>query len=636
MQNWENRRSFLINSTAFVLLFLLIYFLTSILMGGVFAFITPVALWVWVLIINGFMLIMVATKFSEMKEGVDYVMKKLGAIEINPMNHNPIIARYMQVVSEMTIAANIKTPKLYLLPSYDINAFAISTNEYDVAIAATEGAVTRLTRSELQALVGHEISHILHKDPILNFRLIGWLFGLQSVYLYGHMMFSFFTREFFGDLDVLNRFCLGYSLRTVGSGGGGIAGKGDIFSLLFFCMLIVTLPIIGLSLLIMMVGAIGAICARIMKAIISREREYLADSESVRFVRGKFIVQVLEKIALLSGDEEYYNSTKMDATHQEFSHFYLQNYQEKTSIFDTHPPIMKRILKIYPRYRAINNDVYIKNLDQKFVDQSENSDDVLVSALHSYAISRRNNMGHNIVIELGLDQSMGIILNKLAKCYAVFISAHNVLIKRQQLEYLRGKLHQQLFFKVMQEAEVIIQKSDLQRLQILTSELPNFDRFAHFQVVEIEEICHTLAMMDDKLTIAEYCMFLMVRVQILKMAKKNGIDYQANLISINETSQQMANLLSVVTTITFHPNINSAEKCYVDIASYLQIPHDFQGMLSWQRVLDETLPLMVQLNLRDKEKLENIFMQLNASPQKSLDANSLLFILLRSFKQYFD
>lgn len=213
MKNWENRRTFIFNSFRLVTLFLVIYFLTSIVMGYALQFVSTVNAWIWIIICNVFMLIMVGTKFSELRGGVDYIMKKLGAIEINQYNQNPIIARYMHVVSEMVIAAGIKHPRLFVLPSYDINAFAISTNDKDTAIAITEGGLTRLTRTELQALVGHEISHILHEDPILNFRLIGWLYGLQSIYLYGYQMFMMFSGGRLGDLDILNRICLGYRFR---------------------------------------------------------------------------------------------------------------------------------------------------------------------------------------------------------------------------------------------------------------------------------------------------------------------------------------------------------------------------------------------------------------------------------------
>lgn len=627
MKNWENRRAYLLQSSIFMLAFLAIYSITSIAMGLILAWATPVNAWIWIIICNVFMLLMVWTKFVEMREGVDYVMGKLGAIEVNQFNQNPIVARYLQVVTEMSIAAGIVLPRLFILPSYDINAFAIATGRKDTAIAVTEGSISRLTRSELQALVGHEISHILHKDPILNFKLIGWLYGLQSIYLYGYTMFSFFTRHFFGDFDTINRFCLGYSMRTIGSGSREF-GEGNQFIVLL--IVFITSPVIILSLLIMFVGAIGAIFARIVKAVISRQREYLADAESVRFVRGRYIVQVLEKIALLEGDEEQYKTTSMDATHQEFAHFYLQNYHEKTSVFDTHPPILKRIRKIQPTYRLPGQSM-VKVLDQKFVDQNEQSDQVLVSALHDYAESRINNITHNVIIELGLDKSSQHIFTQLAKCYAAFIAPYDAVTRKQQLDYLASKLSPHLFNFVVRESDRLGKMSDLQRLQALTHELPKMDHLAQFQTQEIENICQTLINMDNKISVSEYCMILIVRVHIAKIGKVGMIDYSTHVDSIQLFEKPLSQLLSMTTTIIFRDKPKSAKHCYEDIAAFLNIHLPFDNDLCWQAVFDETLPLMKGLSVPDQAKVEEVFIQLNNMPRLNSDGQCLLFILQRAF-----
>lgn len=627
MKNWENRRSYLINSFLFVSAFLLVYSITSVAMGFVLAWATPINAWIWIVICNVFMLIMVWTKFVEMRAGVDYVMQKLGAIEINQFNQNPIVARYMQVVTEMSIAAGIPLPRLFILPSYDINAFAIATGRKDTAIAVTEGSISRLTRSELQALVGHEISHILHKDPILNFKLIGWLYGLQSIYLYGYTMFSFFTRHFLGDFDTINRFCLGYSMRTIGAGSREFGEGNSLFPVF---IIFITMPVIILSLLIMFVGAIGAIFARIVKAIISRQREYLADAESVRFVRGRYIVQVLEKIALLEGDEEQYNTTSMDATHQEFSHFYIQNYHEKTSIFDTHPPTLKRIRKIQPAYRWPSGGT-VKLLDQKFVDSSEKSDEVLVMALHDYASSRQNNVSHNIVIELGLDRSSQLIFTKLAKCYAAFVTPHDSKTRREQLNFLRSKLSPQLFKYVLNESDRLEKMTDLQRLQVLTAELPKMDHLAKFQIQDIENICKTLIDMDNKISLSEYCMILIVRVHIAKIGRSEAVEYSEQNDTIAMLSVPIAQLLSMTTTIVFAQKPESAMRCYNDIVEFLNIDIPYNDDLCWQTVFDETLPLMRGLSIGAQSRLEEVFLQLGKLPKLNLEGQCILFILQRAF-----
>lgn len=627
MTHWEHRRSLLINSTIFFIAFLGVYLLTSVAMGFALALIAPLPEWIFVIICNAFMLIMVWTKFSEMKEGIDYVMGRLGAIEINQFNQNPIVSRYLQVVTEMSIAAGIPVPKLFILPSYDINAFAISTGRNDTAIAITEGSITRLTRSELQALVGHEISHILHRDPILNFKLIGWLFGLQSIYLYGYSMFGIFTRHAFGDFDIINRFCLGYTLRTIGSGDGKVS-ESDL--MLNIVIVIFMFPVIVLSLLIMCVGAIGAIVARMLKALISRQREYLADAESVRFVRGRYIVQVLEKIAFLEGDDDNHKSTAFDATHQEFSHFYLQNYQVKRSIFDTHPPILHRIKKIQPTYRAPSH-AFIERLEKKFVDAAEQEDSILVSALHSYSMSRLTDLTHNIQRELGLDKSSQLVFMRLAKCYATFIATDDSGARLEQMEYLKKHLSNQLYNLVVKEAHSLVKLTELQRLQILTKELPSFDGLAKFQIQEIESICQALIDMDNQVTLSEYCMMLIVKVHISKVGKTGVIEYNDQLKSISALEQPIARLLSVTMAIVFEGNVKSAENCYADICEFLKISVPYQSDLQWSQVYDDVLPIMADLSAADQAKFESVFIELNKLPKISMEGRCILFILQRAF-----
>lgn len=627
MKNWENRRSYILNSFTFLLMFLLIYMLTSVVVGFGLSRITPVDAIVWIIVCNLFMLVMVWTKFDEMSEGVNYVMKRLGAIEVNQFNQNPIVARYIKVVTEMTIAAGVPLPRLFILPSYDINAFAIATNDRDTAIAVTEGAISRLTRVELQALVGHEISHILHEDPKLNFKLIGWLFGLQSIYLYGYTMFSFFTRHFFGDFDVINRFCLGYSMRTVGSGTSEFS-ESNVLLMIF--LMVALFPVILLSVVIMIFGAIGAVFARIIKSLISRQREYLADSESVRFVRGHHIVKVLEKIALLEGDEDEYNTTTLDAAHQEFSHFYLQNYQEKTSIFDTHPPILKRIRKILPSYTWPSKGT-VEILDSRFVDKSEENDEVLVMALHDYSDSRRTNINHNILMKLGLDGKSQFMFTQLSKCYAAFIACNDDLAKTAQLDYLRAQLTPQLYRQVTKKESELSRLADGQKLQWLAAELPSFDNLAAFQIKDIEGHCKALVNMDNHISLSEYCMLLVVRTHIAKSSKNYSLEYIVPTESIATLEGPISELISLTTAIIFNTQLESARHCYEDIAAYLGISFPFQANLSWQKVLDESLPLMRDLSVRDQGRLEEVFMQLSDMPKLNTEGECLLYILRKSF-----
>ena len=165
--------------------------------------------------------------------------------------------RLRNVVEEMAIASGLKLPRIFVLDRDDaINAFAAGWEQNDSVVAVTRGALQRLNRDELQGVVAHEFSHILQGDARLNMRLIGHVWGLQLLFLLG--------RDLFGATDARGR-------RT-------------------------GLVLMGLGL--MAVGSIGWLAGRLLKAAVSRQREFLADAAAVQFTRHKDgIGGALRKIA---------------------------------------------------------------------------------------------------------------------------------------------------------------------------------------------------------------------------------------------------------------------------------------------------------------------------------------------------
>jgi Zn-dependent protease with chaperone function len=90
------------------------------------------------------------------------------------------------VVEEMSIASGVPMPRLFVLPLEEgINAFAAGFTPADAAITVTGGALSRLTRDELQGVIGHEFSHVLNGDMRLGIRLIGLLHGIMLLGLIG-------------------------------------------------------------------------------------------------------------------------------------------------------------------------------------------------------------------------------------------------------------------------------------------------------------------------------------------------------------------------------------------------------------------------------------------------------------------
>ena len=127
-----------------------------------------------------------------LRDGGDAVAKMAGGRLVAPGSRDPKERRLLNVVEEMALASGVACPKVYVLDREEaINAFAAGYNPNQAVVAVTQGTLNRLTRDELQGVIGHEFSHILNGDMRLNVRLIGVLFGLQMIAGFGQHLIDF-------------------------------------------------------------------------------------------------------------------------------------------------------------------------------------------------------------------------------------------------------------------------------------------------------------------------------------------------------------------------------------------------------------------------------------------------------------
>ncbi|MCW8900546.1 MAG: M48 family metallopeptidase [Gammaproteobacteria bacterium] len=221
--------------------------------------------------------------------------------------------KLLNVIEEMSIAAGMPIPKAYILNESSINAFAAGQSNSNAVIGVTRGALTQLTRDELQGVIAHEFSHILNGDMRLNLRLIGILHGILLIGIIGeHILRSFRYRS---------------------------SGKKDNGGAIIF---------IGIGLLV--IGYAGTFFGKWIKASVSRQREYLADASAVQFTRDKdTIAGALKKIGGLSE-----GSLLETPSASEYSHAYFSNGVSffLDSMFSTHPPLTNRIKQIDPGWNG--------------------------------------------------------------------------------------------------------------------------------------------------------------------------------------------------------------------------------------------------------------------------------------------
>ncbi len=263
-----------------------------------------------------------AYKMSALSAGGAAVANLVDAREVDMTTRDLLDRRLINVVEEMAIASGVPVPRVYVMDNEAaINAFAAGHSINDAVITVTRGTLTRLSRDELQGVIAHEFSHVLNGDMRLNLRLIGVLHGLLIVALAGRLL-----------LEVGGR-----------SRGGSSSRSGNAMAILFFA---------GIALWLL--GYIGVFFGRLIKAAVSRQREFLADASAVQFTRNPDgIGGALRKIGGLTDTTGL--GTRIDHPQAEaLSHLFLGAARPSfvRGLFATHPSLEERVRRIYGRKQA--------------------------------------------------------------------------------------------------------------------------------------------------------------------------------------------------------------------------------------------------------------------------------------------
>jgi Zn-dependent protease with chaperone function len=273
----------------------------------------PLALGVAALV-GGSILAVSARRMWQLSDGGPAVAELLGAHYVEPGRCTPTERRLLNVVEEMAIASGIAVPPVYCLEREEaINALVAGYSPNEAVIIVTRGALTRLSRDELQGVMGHEFSHILNGDMALNVRLVGLLAGLTWLADAAEAMF----------FDAM------WEARSKPREQRG----GEAFAAVW-------------AALVAFIGFPGTLAADAVKAAVSRQRELLADSASVQFTRNpEGIAGALDSILALRAH------TVLLALHREmFSHMFFAPALARWWGFPTHPPILERIRRVHPRF----------------------------------------------------------------------------------------------------------------------------------------------------------------------------------------------------------------------------------------------------------------------------------------------
>ena len=253
-------------------------------------------------------------KIMALSAGGKTVAEALGG-KLIPQNTDDLKQRrLLNVVAEMAIASGTPAPPVYLLADEPgINAFAAGFSPRDAVIGVTQGMIDQLSRDQLQGVIAHEFSHIFNGDMRLNIRLMGVLNGILIIGIIGYYILISASYSRRG--------------RRSGKGSGGI---------------------LALAIGLMVIGFAGTFFGGLIKAAVSRQREYLADASAVQFTRNPDgISGALKRIGGLEFGSKVANPGAPEVSHAFFAQG-ISGFMQSLSA--THPPLAKRILRIDPHW----------------------------------------------------------------------------------------------------------------------------------------------------------------------------------------------------------------------------------------------------------------------------------------------
>jgi len=237
-------------------------------------------------------------------QGDNILLALSRAKKIGPDDHR----RLYNVVEEMKIASGLdKMPDIYIIDDTALNAFAVGRNPDRAAIAITSGLLQKLSRDELQGVIGHEVAHIKNRDVLLM--------AMCAILLGSIVILAWYASRFmlFG--------AMGGSRRSSSSGGG----QAQVIIFIVAIVLMILAPIL----------------AQLIYFAISRKREYLADSSSALYTRyPEGLASALEKLAA--------STSQLRTANKATAPMYIINpFRKKgmaaSNLTSTHPPISERV-----------------------------------------------------------------------------------------------------------------------------------------------------------------------------------------------------------------------------------------------------------------------------------------------------
>ncbi len=533
-------------------------------------------------------------RISTLRAGGSAVALQLGATPVPVDTTEFAYRRLRNVIEEIAIASGVPVPEIFVLEEEAaINAFASGYSPADAAVTVTRGCLDKLTREELQGVIAHEFSHVLNGDMRLNIRLIGVAFGILV-------------------LAIVGRKIAEASGRSRSRDSGGIA-------------------IFGIALLV--VGYIGVFFARIIKASISRQREYLADASAVQFTRQTDgIAGALKKIGGLGEGSKL---TSHDG--EEVSHMLFGDGVGYSALFATHPALTDRIKRLQPQFNPAEFAEIAADWTQpRRVGETDDPQASLAGFAPARSSGRFHPTGqgessplstqdvrlsaHEVSEQVGhpdtadyraaaaLNMSMPDALRaaahgreqSMAVVFALLLNA-DAAVRKQQIELISHYYDAGMAAEVEQLAGQTSQLHPMQRLPLAALAFPALRRHPRPKLQIFVIVLKQLIKADGRVSLEEYCLARLVGVQVID-ALNPATTRVMGRIKLGDAETELCDLFSVVAQFG-HDDIEGGRRAYV-----FGLNEVLPGMkpvyappADWALALDRALPRLDLLTPAGKE-----------------------------------
>ncbi|GAB2661612.1 M48 family metallopeptidase [Arenimonas aestuarii] len=521
-------------------------------------------------------------RMASLRQGGSAVAVQLGGTPVPEDTHDFHYRRLRNVVEEVAIASGVPVPQVFVLEHESgINAFAAGYSPSDAAIAVTRGALDKLNRDELQGVIAHEFSHVLNGDMRLNIRLMGVLFGILV-------------------LAVVGRKILLY-------GRGGRSKDG--------------MPLLVAALVLMVVGYIGLFFGRLIKAGVSRQREYLADASAVQFTRQTTgLSGALKKIAglpagskLESGDTE------------EISHMLFGDGVGLSSMFATHPPLVERIQALEPSFKA----TALADLAARWqMNPPSGLDEDLALGLVSAASTLPTDQAEllvappAVVAQVGAPQSddyvrAGALVDALPDVLrqaahereeavplllGLLMAEAGPVREAQQFE-LAARHDERLARQALDYADRLQDLPRILHLPLAAMTMPALRKRPRPELEKFMDSCFALSHADGRISLFEYCLGRLLRVQV-----HDALDPSRAWVpghrQLSRCTPQAITLLAVLAQAG-HADTATAMRAYLAGLQrvFPRLDAPYRPPADPQRAMDEVWPVLDEVDLIGKELL---------------------------------